>query len=123
MQVWCSLQGSTSVVEQGRVSLVCVGESLTMTMPEVCAELDRLSARREEAVTLPSCPPDLINVSDRVKELRVVLAARVRECQALVLLDSTSCSGRAVNVRRKIPDAQVELLYFTSWALLKSLDK
>lgn len=123
MQVWCSLQGSTSVVEQGRVSLVCVGESLTMTMPEVCAELDRLSARREEAVTLPSCPPDLIVVSDRVKELRVVLAARVRECQALVLLDSTSCSGRAVNVRRKIPDAQVELLYFTSWALLKSLDK
>ena len=94
-----------------------------MTMPEVCAELDRLSARREEAVTLPSCPPDLIVVSDRVKELRVVLAARVRECQALVLLDSTSCSGRAVNVRRKIPDAQVELLYFTSWALLKSLDK
>jgi hypothetical protein len=99
-----------------------------VTVPEVCAELDRLSARREEAVTLPSCPPDLVAVSDRVKEMRAALAARVRECQAQ-MLDVVKWSRLSVDEeyvrmgRRKIPDAQVELLYFTSWALLKTLDK
>ena len=95
-----------------------------MTVPEICDELDRLSARREEAVTLPSCPPDLVAVSDRVREMRAALAARVWDCQAQ-LLDVAGVSGLAVNVRRKVldPHPQVELLYFTSWALLKTLDK
>lgn len=95
-----------------------------MTVPEICAELDRLSARREEAVTLPSCPPDLVAVSDQVRELRAALAARVRECQRQIM-GEVSLSGAAVYVKRKvvIVDARAELLYFTSWALLKPLEK
>lgn len=95
-----------------------------MTVPEVCAELDELSARKERAISLPSCPPDLVAVSDRVRELRAILAVRVRECQAQMLLGHASWTGRAVRVKREsVSDERLELLYFTSWALLKSLDK
>ena len=86
-------------------------------VPEMCAELDDLTARREKAMLSPGCPPDLVAVSDRMRELRSSLAACVRDCQAQVL-DVARLKGLA-----KIPDAQVELLYFTSWALLKSLEE
>lgn len=86
-------------------------------VPEMCAELDDLTARREKAMLSPGCPPELVAVSDRVRELRAALRERVLECQAQMLAQSPLAG------RRKVPDERAELLYFTSWALLKFLDK
>ena len=79
-----------------------------MTVPELCAELDELSARREEAVNLSNCPPDLVAVSDRMSKLIAALRDRVRACQSL-MIDQVS----------KVGEERAELLYYTTWSLLK----
>ena len=51
-----------------------------MTIPEICKELDEFSAKRDEMMHSPVCPPELMELSDRIKNLTAELRSKVEAC-------------------------------------------